>query len=391
MSEFFEFQAPRYHRRRSSLVAIVVVGVLSALFGAVMGAYIAPVFLYGHLLPYPQGALQGPNLTQPSLTGDNPWTEQVAAGAVAEVARRVGPTVVGIVNRSRIPSFFGDQSQQSTGTGIIFDQSGLIVTNQHVISGATEISVVLADNLQVRAELVGADERTDLAVLRIRVQDLPVTHRPLPVAEFGDSDKLIVGELAIAIGNPLGLEFQRTVTAGIISAVERTLTMDDVTFRVVQTDAAINSGNSGGPLANARGQIIGINQAKIAAGGVEGMGFAIPINVARPIIADLVEHGRVMRPWMGIRGATVTAILARQFGLPVSAGIYIEEVVPEGPAARAGLRRGDVVVKYDNVELLDFEQFRQAMTRTGIDGTANLVVRRGNTTLTLRIRLAVAP
>ena len=138
--------------------------------------------------------------------------------------------------------------------------------------------VVFPEGLEVRAEVVGADFITDLAVLRINLADLPADKRDLPVAEFGDSAALLVGELAVAIGNPLGLEFQRTVTAGIISAVERTLTMDDIAFTVIQTDAAINSGNSGGALANARGQIIGINQAKITSAGVEGMGFAIPIN-----------------------------------------------------------------------------------------------------------------
>jgi serine protease Do len=389
VSEYYEFKAPRYYRRRTSFLAIVVVSVLSALLGAVMGAYLAPTFLFGRLIPYPPSALS-PNLVQPSLTGANPLTEQIAAGAVAQVAQRVGPTVVGVVNRSRVQGWFGQQQQQSTGSGIIFDQSGLIVTNQHVVSRAAEIFVVLFDNVQVPATLVGEDARTDLAVLRIDVASLPATHRPLPVAEFGDSDKLVVGELAVAIGNPLGLEFQRTVTAGIISAVERTLTMDDVTFRVVQTDAAINSGNSGGALANARGQIIGINQAKIAAGGVEGMGFAIPINVARPIITELIAHGRVIRPWMGIRGTTVTPSLAAQYGLAVNAGVFIE-VVPNSPAARAGLRLGDVIVRYNGNEIKDFERLRELITATGIGGTAELVVRRGTTTLNVRVRLEAAP
>lgn len=389
MSEYYEFQSPRYSRRRPSVVALVVVSVLAALFGAVMGAYIGPTFLYGKLIPYPPNALS-PNLTQPNLTGANPLTEQIAAGAVAQVAQRVSPTVVGVVNRSRVQGFFGMQQQQSTGSGIIFDPAGLIVTNQHVVSRAAEISVILFDNLQVPAQLVGEDERTDLAVLKIDVASLPATHRPLPVAEFGDSEKLVVGELAIAIGNPLGIEFQGTVTAGIISAVERTLTMDDVTFRVIQTDAAINSGNSGGALANSRGQIIGINQAKIAAGGVEGMGFAIPINVARPIIRELIEHGRVIRPWMGIRGTTVTPSLAAQYGLTVNAGVFIE-VVPNSPAARAGLRLGDVIVRYNGTEITDFEQMRELITATGIGGTAELVIRRGTTTLTVRVRLEPAP
>lgn len=389
MSEFYDFEPPRHNRRRTPLLAVVLVGVFSALFGALAGAYIGPAFIYGRFLPYPQ-ALNNAQYTLPTLTGDNASYDLIAAGAVAQVAERVGPTVVGIVNRSRVSSVFGSYQQQSTGSGIIFDASGLIVTNQHVISNAVEIVVVFADNIQVKAQLIGADERTDLAVLRINPAELPASHRNLPVAEFGDSSRLKVGELAVAIGNPLGLQFQRTVTAGIISAVERTLTMDDVTYKVVQTDAAINSGNSGGALSNARGQIIGINQAKINISGVEGMGFAIPVNVARPIIEDLVRHGRVIRPWLGVRGVALTPTLAAQYSVSVTQGVYID-VVENSPASKAGLRRGDVIIKYDGITLNDFEQMRDLIAKTGVNGTATLEIRRGNSTLTIKIKLEAAP
>jgi serine protease Do len=199
-----------------------------------------------------------------------------------------------------------------------------------------------------------------------------------------------VGELAVAIGNPLGMQFQRTVTSGIISAVERTLTMDEYQYKVIQTDAAINSGNSGGALVNSAGQVIGINQAKINMTGVEGMGFAIPINVARPIIEDIVRHGRVIRPWLGIKGVALTPQLAQQYSLPVSYGIYIE-IVPGGPAAKAGLRDRDIIIKYDGTEVADFEDLRKRIADTGVGFTAELTVRRGSDTLTFNVRLEAAP
>lgn len=393
MSEYYEqpvYVRPR--RRRNFTWVVVALAFIAALVGSVVGAYLAPTYLYGKLLPYPPGYGNLPNYQLPLLepfVGDQ-YASIIAAGVVAQVAERVGPTVVGIINRSQGTSIFGSFEQESSGSGIVFDASGLIVTNHHVVAGARELSVTFSEAVQVRAELVGSDPGTDLAVVRINPADLPAEHRDLPVAAFGDSSKLVVGELAIAIGNPLGLQFQRTVTSGIISAVERTLTMDEYQYKVIQTDAAINSGNSGGALANAAGQVIGINQAKINMSGVEGMGFAIPINVARPIIEDLVSHGRVIRPWLGIKGVTITPQLAQQHSLPVSYGIYIE-VVAGGPAQRAGLRDRDIIIRYDGGEVTDFEDLRQRIAATGVGSTAELTVRRGSNTLTFTVRLQAAP
>ena len=393
MSEYYEqstYIRPR--RRRTYTWAVVALVLVAALFGSVAGAYLAPTYLYGKLLPYPPGYGYIPNYQLPMLeplVGDQ-YASIIAAGAVAQVAERVGPTVVGIINRSQVSSIFGSFQQESSGSGIVFDKSGLIVTNNHVIAGARELYVTFSETVQVKAELVGGDAGTDLAVVRINPADLPLEYRDLPVAAFGDSSKLVVGELAVAIGNPLGMQFQRTVTSGIISAVERTLTMDEYQYKVIQTDAAINSGNSGGALVNAAGQVIGINQAKINLAGVEGMGFAIPINVARPIIEDIVRHGRVIRPWLGIKGVTITPQLAQQYSLPVSYGIYVE-VVAGGPAQKAGLRDRDIIIKYDGTEVNDFEDLRQRIAATGVGFTAELTVRRGNNTLTFNVRLEAAP
>ena len=393
MSEYYEQSSHiRPRRRKNYTWAIVALVLIAALIGSVAGAYLGPAYLYGKLLPYPEGYGYVPNYQLPllePLVGDQ-YAKIIAAGVVAQVAERVGPAVVGVINRSEVTSIFGSYQQESSGSGIVFDKTGLIVTNYHVIDGAREIFVTFSETVQVRAELIGGDPSTDLAVVRINPANLPLEYRDLPVAVFGDSSALVVGELAVAIGNPLGLQFQRSVTAGIISAVERTLTMDEYRYTVIQTDAAINSGNSGGALVNAMGQVIGINQAKINMTGVEGMGFAIPINVARPIIEDIVSHGRVIRPWLGIQGVALTPLLAQQYSLPVSYGIYIQ-VVAGGPAQKAGLRDRDIIIKYDELEVNDFEDLRQRITNTGVGGTALLEVRRGNSTLTIAVKLESAP
>lgn len=393
MSEFYDYRPPEHYtrRRQTPMIAIALVAVFSALIGGVAGAYLAPTYIFGRILPYPGGVSYSPNYSLPPLQGDGTVIDLLNAGAAAQVAQRVGPAVVGIVNKSRVSSFFGSYQQESTGSGIIFDKTGLIVTNQHVVENATEIYVVLTDSLQVKATLLGTDKRTDLAVVKINPMDLPAEYRDLPVAEFGDSSKVVQGELAIAIGNPLGMQFQRSVTSGIISAVERTLTLEDLTYKVIQTDAAINSGNSGGALVNSRGQVIGINQAKIGISGVEGMGFAIPVNVARPIIEDLVRYGKVNRPWLGIQGVALNAGVAQQYNVSVSKGIYIVEAVANSPALKAGLRRGDAITKYDGVELSTFDQLINLINQTGINGTANLEVRRGNSTINISVKLEAAP
>ncbi|HSL93245.1 MAG TPA: trypsin-like peptidase domain-containing protein [Bacillota bacterium] len=393
MSEYYEQSAfVRPRRRRNYTWAVVALVLIAALIGSVAGAYLAPTFLYGKLLPYPPGYGYVPNYQLPMLeplVGDQ-YANIIAAGAVAQVAERVGPAVVGIINRAQVTSIFGSYQEESSGSGIVFDSSGLIVTNYHVIDGARELVVTFSETVQVRAELVGGDPSTDLAVVRINPMDLPAEYRNLAVAAFGDSSTLVVGELAVAIGNPLGMQFQRTVTSGIISAVERTLTMDEYQYKVIQTDAAINSGNSGGALVNSAGQVIGINQAKINMTGVEGMGFAIPINVARPIIEGIVRHGRVIRPWLGIRGVAVTPLLAEEYSLPVSYGIYIE-VVAGGPAQKAGLRDRDIIIEYDGTAVSDFEDLRLRIADTGVDNTAELTVRRGNETIKATVRLVAAP
>ena len=209
-------------------------------------------------------------------------------------AKTVGPAVVGITNKAVARDWFDNPIEtEGVGSGVIFKSDGYIVTNNHVINGAKELIVSLSDGRSLKGKVVGADEVTDLAVVKIDAKDLPT-------ATFADSDQIVVGEPAIAIGNPMGLEFRGSVTSGVVSALNRTLDNSDSRVKLLQTDAAINPGNSGGALVNADGEVIGINSVKLAANGVEGMGFAIPSNTVQSVIKELMDKGYVARPYLGV-------------------------------------------------------------------------------------------
>lgn len=274
--------------------------------------------------------------------------------SIPEIASKVGPSVVGVINKTTVQPqryydpftgrYYYDSSSQSSdgsntveqgsGSGIIISNDGYIVTNQHVIDGASEISVILNTRDELSATVVGQDTKTDLAVLKVS------TDKQLSPATLGDSDKLQVGELAVAIGNPLGQEYSGSVTAGIISAVNRTMTIDNRTYNLIQTDAAINPGNSGGALINQYGEVIGINSVKLSTTGVEGMGFAIAMSEAKPIIDDLISSGYVTgRPLVGI------GIQQTKYGL------FISSVQDDSAAADAGLKEGDMIIEVDGTKV----------------------------------------
>ncbi len=266
-----------------------------------------------------------------------------------EVAKLVGPAVVGIVSRVEVSTlYWGTSISEASGSGIIFKKSGntyYIVTNNHVIEGASNVSIQIAGEENFTGEIVGTDVNTDLAVVKI------TTDKELTVAKFGNSSQVEVGERAIAIGNPLGMEFFGTVTQGIISATNRTVQMsDNFTMNYIQTDAAINSGNSGGALVNAYGEVIGVNSAKISDTSVEGMGFAIPSTEAKVVVEDLINYGYVKgRPVIGITTADVTESIARRYGWPE--GVWINSVQPGSGAANAGLLRGDIITQANGKEV----------------------------------------
>lgn len=265
--------------------------------------------------------------------------------------------------------FFDDMhprgfKQRSLGSGFVIE-GGYILTNNHVVAGADEIKVKLADNREFKAEVKGIDERLDLALLKIDAKEA------LPTAELGDSDAIQVGEWVIAIGNPFGLA--ETVTAGIVSAKGRVIgsgPYDDY----IQTDASINPGNSGGPLFNTHGEVIGINTAIISGG--QGIGFAIPINMAKSIIPQLKEKGKVTRGWLGVSIQQVTADLAKSFGLSSENGALVSEIIPESPADKAGLMAGDIIMEFDGKKIHDTAELTKLVAATTVGKKVTLVVLR---------------
>lgn len=255
---------------------------------------------------------------------------------VSDVVQKVRPSVVGVITES-----FQTYSTSSTGSGIILSEDGYIVTNNHVVEGGDSIAVTLDDGETYAAELIGTDAKSDIAVLKIEAKNLPA-------AEFGDSRQVEVGEAAIAIGNPLGLN--GTVTAGIISAVDREIQVGSSNMVLLQTDASINPGNSGGALLNEYGQVIGVNSAKISSEDSEGLGFAIPSNTVGPIVEELIDKGYVSgRPLTGISGRNVSSLAAAFYNIPQ--GILVDQVAPESDAAAKGLAAGDVIIGVDDIRV----------------------------------------
>ena len=309
---------------------------------------------------------------------------------VAQIAKKVGPSIVGIkmsVKTTRQSAFYGNRSStsDSEGSGIIFTEDGYIITNYHVVQYAdpknnaanTVLTVYLPDKREATAKFIGGDSDNDLAVIKI---DLP----DLPVAELGDSSEVEVGDPAVAIGNPLGMEFAGSVTYGVISALNRQLKTGDNSMSLIQTDAAINPGNSGGALVNKKGQVIGINSAKISVSGVEGLGFAIPMNIAKPIIDQLKTYGYVKgKPLIGISAQEVTASISRMYDIPV--GIYISEVVPGGAAEVAGIKKGDILIKLDGKKIETLSDLDTVKKNHKAGNTVNAVVSREGKEITVKI------
>lgn len=319
----------------------------------------------------------------PSMTAEQGGATQVANKkllTVVEIARKVGPTVVGINTKVQQQTIFGmPATTTGSGSGIILSADGYIVTNNHVIEGASEITVLLSDGTELPAKLIGSDARTDLAVLKMEGNNFPY-------ATLGNSSELQVGELAVAIGNPLGNELAGSVTGGYISALNRSITVDDQKFNLIQTDAAINPGNSGGALVNNYGEVIGINSVKMSASGVEGIGFAIPIDEAKPIIEDLKTDGYVKgRPVIGIAGRNVTKQDSEYYGIPV--GIYVLELTPYSAAERAGIKTGDVITAIDGVEVTTIDELNLEKEKHKAGDSVTLTVIRGSDTLQIKLKL----
>ena len=324
--------------------------------------------------------------------------------AIRQIARQTIPAVVHIevIQRQEIANpflpfdnspffrFFFDvpgmprkyqRELKGLGTGMLMDAKGYILTNNHVVGGATEISVLLANGNKYDAKLIGADPKTDLAVIKISPQS------PLPHVAFGDSDKMEVGDWVIAIGHPRGLD--QTVTQGIISAKHRMGITDPSSYQdFLQTDAAINPGNSGGPLLNLKGQVIGINAAIVSqSGGFEGIGFAIPSNMALYVAKSLITNGKVTRGWLGVSTQDLTPELAKSFGLPSPRGALVADVVKGSPAERAGITRGDVLIGYRGKPIPDGRSLRNEVATSPIEGKVIITIIRNGKTLKVPVKI----
>ena len=323
----------------------------------------------------------------------------------ASVVHKVTPSVVNVyaarVVENRNPfmedpffrRFFGggggsmpQQVQRSLGSGVIVDAGGLVMTNNHVIEGATEVKIALADKREFEAEIVLKDSRTDLAVLRVKDE-----REQFPAIDIGNSDELQVGDVVLAIGNPFGVG--QTVTHGIVSALARTqVGITDYQF-FIQTDAAINPGNSGGALVDLSGRLVGLNTAIFSrSGGSQGIGFAIPVNMVKVVVASAKSGGTtVKRPWLGAKLQNVTPDIAEGLGLKRPAGALVATVSEKSPAARAGLKTGDLIVAIDGQTVEDQNAFDYRFATKPLGGTAQIGVVRGGKELTLKIALEIAP
>jgi S1-C subfamily serine protease len=339
-----------------------------------------------------------PAPSQPSALRDD-------ISAIAPVVERVGSAIVQInstrtvqesVNDFGLDEFFGrrlppqERIQRGTGSGFITSADGQVITNAHVVADADNVTVVLKDGRRYPGRVLGTDPLSDVAVIDIDANNLPTV-------QLGNSDALVPGQLAIAIGNPLGLS--NTVTQGIISATERStaeIGIPDKRINFIQTDAAINPGNSGGPLMNSAGEVVGVNTAIIQ--GAQGLGFAIPINTVKQVSQQLVTQGRVEYPYIGVQMAQLTPELRSQinqsnlgFQVTQDQGIVILKVLPNTPAARAGLRPGDVIVQVNGNAVENVGQIQQQVNKTGINNTMQITVNRNGNPQQLAVRPEALP
>ncbi len=305
--------------------------------------------------------------------------------SIADVVAKVRPSVVAINTEMVTYDLFNQPyTQEGAGSGWIIDETGIIVTNSHVVEGAESVTVTLSDDRVFLAEVIRTDPRDDLAVIKINAEKLPA-------ATIGDASKLKVGDWLVAIGNPLGLGI--SAKEGIVSRLEVPVSVSSgqTLYDLIETSAAINPGNSGGPLVNMAGEVIGITSIKIATVGVEGMGYAISINTAVPIIEDLVIIGYVIRPWLGVVLYTVDEGIANRFELAVNQGSLVTEVAPNSPADKAGLEPGDVIVGFEDREITDTDDLIQAIRSTQIGQEVEITYWRDDTKYTTYATLIESP
>jgi serine protease Do len=348
---------------------------------------------------FPAGvtALALPEALQQSFVGvaEHVRPAVVHLGTIQRARMRRGPSLPPATDdpffKEFFNQFFGSEGpsdpgseyrQPGLGSGVIIDKRGLVLTNFHVVKGADEIIIRLSDKREYRGQILGTDPKTDLAVVRFQ----PDQH-PLTVATLGNSDALRVGEWAIAIGNPFGLD--QTVTVGVISATGRSDVGIATYENFIQTDASINPGNSGGPLVTLKGEVVGINTAIVAAG--QGIGFAIPINMVKRVVDQLVAKGKVVRGWIGVSLQPLSPELAQSLGLDGTQGAVVGSTIAGGPASRAGLQQGDVILSYNKIPVEDYRHVQRLVAETTVGNTVTLEVHRKKQKIQVNLTVAETP
>jgi S1-C subfamily serine protease len=365
--------------KRRSKFSYFVVALIAAIVGGIVSAYIAPVYLYGKLIPMPDIYKENMSNVEKQIN----ITPNSDISSVSAVAKKAMSSVVGITTIQVQRKFIWEEEVEGVGSGIVINPNGYILTNSHVVGDgkAKRISVLFENGDKMPGKVLWNDAVLDLAIVKVEATQLPT-------AELGDSDSLEVGQLAVAIGNPLGLDFQRTVTSGVISGLNRSVRVDqyNVIENLIQTDASINPGNSGGPLLNNKGEVIGINTVKIRSQVGEGLGFAIPINVAKPIIDGVVKQGDFKTVYMGFTGIEVEKY-EMKYGVELNAdkGIIIDEILPNSPAEKAGLKPGDIIIKIDNQEIESMNQLKKILYKYKKGDRATLAVIRNNKEMAVEI------
>ena len=393
------FKAPKEHKKLGKGFGKTIV---FPFISGVVGASIVVGTCFG--VPSIKNKLVGPRTTFSTQTSASTSIDAVNLANFSDtaigVAQKVLPSIVGITVNYNVSSVFGSSTAQATGSGIIISEDGYILTNNHIVSTsssssssssssnyysvseAEKVTVTLFnDETTYEAKIVGTDEQTDLAVIKIEKTGLPK-------AEFADSDSIKVGEFAMAVGNPLGM--QSSITCGVVSAVNRKITdSDGKEFTLIQTDAAINAGNSGGALVNSQGQVIGINTLKLQGTGIEGMGFAIPINSTTDITSQLIQYSKVKRPYIGVTGMDLSETTAKANNLVK--GIYVKAVDDFSAAEKAGIKIGDVIIEADGTKITTMDELNAIKNKHSIGDEMKIKVNRNGQEKELTLTLGEQP
>lgn len=368
-----QVKKPKKKSFKGSLISYIALALVASIIGGLASSYIGPS-LYGNILPNPTNNQYVAQQVSINTSDD--------INTVSAVAKKAMSSVVGITSVELQQNFFSQQEVEGVGSGVIVDSNGYILTNSHVVAdgNAKSVNVLFENGDKKPGTVLWNDGVLDLAIVKVDATNLPV-------AALGDSDKLEVGEISVAIGNPLGLEFQRTVTSGIISGLNRSMQLSSVNSKgqvttniienLIQTDASINPGNSGGPLLNSKGEVIGINTAKIKS--AEGLGFSIPINDVKAIVEEVVSSGTYKTVYMGISGVSVDEYQSR-LGVKLSTdkGLILIQVVENTPAAKAGLLNGDIIVKMDDIQIDNMSKLKKTLYKYKQGDKATLTVIRNN-------------